>query len=739
MSNSRNENAISGDKKLVSSPPTAKLRGIYESNDDGAAPGMIDLDLFKDGTDGMLRFRTKDECTRFMKKHCRRGSNPDFQWLQQIFTTLVTWDQVQKYLVSKIGYFNKKYPPFQSSSDNIADNIFMQNNRSSSAQAVHQEIVNRLNLPFHQTITPASTTNTLKYLFFHMRCGIFVMIRNGRLVMFVSFCNKDYENDWGGDYPRRKGNQCIQDYYANKLEFRVENYIADKGKWWANGNIICNEHTSFGNEKKSQYWGDQFNAPLRDLLEDTCRSRMVADCEFFINKRDYPHIKFNSKTLTPVEPYGFIYDKDDRNEDDDLTLKRHLYKSYTPVASFYCSKRFSDLPFPSSEDWEAATGMVYPMTFFHTLEKGKAEVQPPRDLFTEENFIKFKRDWGDKVNTAFFRGTATGGGVTEDTNQRLKCAGLSVRWKDKINHPEFEEMAVEPPFLDAAIVGWNMRDKKLWHAPMQHINIKEMNFEGGKENFTPIYEQSRYKYLIYIEGHCAACRYGFMMRLGSVILKVESSCVADTMWYFPVLKPWVDHVPIKADLSDLAEKIRWCREHDDECRKIANEASELYKVYVHREACLDYVQMISQEINARYRHPPSWWELPPRELPPPHAGQTGMNIFGCELQGPPYRPCWEPSHSYNLPSKPCTRCAEEQEVEKRKEASKIEENKATKNTAARLRERRMKGTNKRRENRLNAASSSTSSGSAVDATPTTENGATTKDAYPQSENSSGWG
>ncbi len=31
-----------------------------------------------------------------------------------------------------------------------------------------------------------------------------------------------------------------------------------------------------GNEKKSQYWGDQFNAPLRDLLEDTCRSRVVS-------------------------------------------------------------------------------------------------------------------------------------------------------------------------------------------------------------------------------------------------------------------------------------------------------------------------------------------------------------------------------------------------------------------------------------------------------------------------------
>jgi hypothetical protein len=27
---------------------------------------------------------------------------------------------------------------------------------------------------------------------------------------------------------------------------------------------------------------------------------------------------------------------------------------------------------------------------------------------------------------------------------------------------------------------------------------------------------------------------------------------------------------------------------------------------VHRSACLDYVQAVSHEINARYRHPPSW-------------------------------------------------------------------------------------------------------------------------------------
>ena len=40
------------------------------------------------------------------------------------------------------------------------------------------------------------------------------------------------------------------------------------------------------------------------------------------------------------------------------------------------------------------------------------------------------------------------------------------------------------------------------------------------------------------------------------VLQVESTCVADQMWYFPLLVPFRDHVPVKADLSDLQEKIK---------------------------------------------------------------------------------------------------------------------------------------------------------------------------------------
>ena len=195
----------------------------------------------------------------------------------------------------------------------------------------------------------------------------------------------------------------------------------------------------------------------------------------------------------------------------------------------------------------------------------------PRDLFTEANFRKFERGWDEnRVATAFFRGTATGGGTSADNNQRLKVAQLSHQWKNDL------EKGGKEPFLDAAIVGWNLRDKKIANAPMSFLRAKNFDFTAGKHHFTPIYEQSKYKYLVYVDGHCAACRYGFMMRLGSVIIKVAPRQVADTMWYFPLLKPYVDHVPVKADLSDLEEKIRWCRENDDKCRKIGENAKAFF-------------------------------------------------------------------------------------------------------------------------------------------------------------------
>lgn len=50
------------------------------------------------------------ECKRFVREHCREGSNPDYPWMQQIFTTLVTWRQLEQYLFPRLRTIWKTTP-----------------------------------------------------------------------------------------------------------------------------------------------------------------------------------------------------------------------------------------------------------------------------------------------------------------------------------------------------------------------------------------------------------------------------------------------------------------------------------------------------------------------------------------------------------------------------------------------------------------------------------------------------
>ena len=256
-------------------------------------------------------------------------------------------------------------------------------------------------------------------------------------------------------------------------------------------------------------------------------------------------------------------------------------------------------------------------------QKDKTEliVAPPRDLFTAANLKKFEVPWEEKVPTAFFRGTATGGGVTVQNNQRLHVAQVCYDWSntrsfpllsgskgltsdtattntaaaaaaaaatkgiksakrkravgaestavieeveveveedvqlltnkegdsqddaidentESLSDPKCELTAAEKkedachPYLDAKITGWNMRDKKTYNGKMTYLKKANFLFEGDrKKNFVEIYKQGTYKYLMYIEGHCAACRYGFMMQLGSVILKVRRDVLSTILLF----------------------------------------------------------------------------------------------------------------------------------------------------------------------------------------------------------------
>ena len=62
--------------------------------------------------------------------------------------------------------------------------------------------------------------------------------------------------------------------------------------------------------------------------------------------------------------------------------------------------------------------------------------------------------------------------------------------------------------------------------------------------------------------------------LGCCVLKVASKR-GFRQWYYDDLVPWRHFVPVAADLSDLREKVAWCRSHLPECEAIAVEGHAL--------------------------------------------------------------------------------------------------------------------------------------------------------------------
>ena len=58
------------------------------------------------------------------------------------------------------------------------------------------------------------------------------------------------------------------------------------------------------------------------------------------------------------------------------------------------------------------------------------------------------------------------------------------------------------------------------------------------------------------------------------------------------LEPWVHYIPIKKDMSDLINKIKWAKTHDKECRKIAENSLLFYKTYLCRDGIFDYLQSL---------------------------------------------------------------------------------------------------------------------------------------------------
>ena len=164
--------------------------------------------------------------------------------------------------------------------------------------------------------------------------------------------------------------------------------------------------------------------------------------------------------------------------------------------------------------------------------------------------------WHERQSIAFWRGGTTG---------RPRDASLGWRSLPRIELCEISQ--AHPDILDAGI-------SHAGQIPGNNAE-QEIRIAGLIRSFVSAIDFSTFKYHIDIDGNTNSWPGLFQKLLtGSPVLKVASP-FGFRQWYYDRLRPWINYVPVSADMSDLVDHITWLRGHDDAARRIGEHGQQL--------------------------------------------------------------------------------------------------------------------------------------------------------------------
>jgi glycosyltransferase involved in cell wall biosynthesis len=162
--------------------------------------------------------------------------------------------------------------------------------------------------------------------------------------------------------------------------------------------------------------------------------------------------------------------------------------------------------------------------------------------------------WSQRDDTVLWRGTSTG--IGEVTTETMTADNPRLRQR------------VRMCLILRSVTGTDVRIRKIeaGAAPMDRDRLARYDLIGGKIKQA---DWGRYKFALDVDGHTNAWSNLFVrLLLGCCVLKIQSEH-GFRQWYYDRLTPMRHYVPVRADMSDLIEKIDWCRSHNAECAEIA--------------------------------------------------------------------------------------------------------------------------------------------------------------------------
>lgn len=404
---------------------------------------------------------------------------------------------------------------------------------------------------------------------------LYVRMEEGRVSVAVWCRNVNYVNWWSELTPLdcRETIRQLYDAASSAASYFAGGEIAPSETWTANGHIVRLHPRKPFLLPDIPWWLDMLNCVAKDLTDDdqVRYDGSAAPRHFLVNTEDFPRCPRDKSAL----PWSDLLP---------VAKSKETLGPWRPpidlVAPLSCSVSddYSDVLIPNRDDWRRCSE---PETAAKNLAAG---------------FEQLSR-WKDRKSVAVFRGSPSGRGTrgTTDTdgysrvngltNQRLLLVGLSNE------NPDLIDASITRCPSTIKLVGPGIIDRS--RVPSEG-GVDRIVIGGRDDKFLSIQEQaSRYKYAVCVEGHVAAFRLADLFEAGLLVLRVASKW---KVWYDVHLTAWKHYVPVSADLSDLKDRVLWCRQNDDKCLEIAKRAHAIAsQITSNREATLKVFRVAIQK------------------------------------------------------------------------------------------------------------------------------------------------
>ena len=211
--------------------------------------------------------------------------------------------------------------------------------------------------------------------------------------------------------------------------------------------------------------------------------------------------------------------------------------------------------------WTAGDGTVYPVPLFTNCAFPDCQYTFPfpnynsvRQTFERSSqwdhfFYKMNRRYPrhSKIAKAVWRGSLTG---TSDLSQNVRYQLCKM----SLNHSDILDVRTN-----------QVDDGK---DPVVHQQVSEI-----RGDYIGFRDFQKYRAIIDVDGNAWSSRFGLLLCLNSVVLKVQPETVD---YFHPTLQPWRHFIPVHKNLSNVLDQVHYVlnKEHSAQIQSIVDTANQ---------------------------------------------------------------------------------------------------------------------------------------------------------------------